>query len=836
MNKLLTFSLAITLSLPAMANQLSPEDAIARLKAEGTSRGLRISMAGRATPLLSVKAKADSDFTGVYLFDNGADGFIVIAADDCATPLLGYSDTGISDPENIPPQLQYWLDFYANEIYLASRADKAGKRDLKKASVPNHKPIAPMIKTKWNQNEPYNLLCPMDGDWRSVTGCVATAMAQVMNYYQWPPKGTGTNTYVWRDQTMTTDFSNVTFDWTNMLDIYDSEATEQQNMAVATLMSNCGLAVDMDYSANFSGANAYNVAMALYNNFGYDRSMATAVRYFYTADEWDAMVYNELASGRPVIYCGDSKTSGHEFICDGYSENGFYHFNWGWGGVSDGYFLLSALDPNDQGIGGSPDDSGYDFYQLIVLNTKPAETDSQVTPMLCAFGSMELFRGFDEYLENGSQIYPGDPIVAYCFSGINNLSCAEVTVMPVIKLVSDSGKVIYLEDIEGYVSVRSTYGLGGVLSYLPDNLTDGKYSLSYACFTEDGRCEEIRKPLTIDKTYELDVKDGVATVYTVTNSDLKIDTFKFTSPVYFDRLFTSEIMFSNPGTKGVYAEYVIDLYDDNWGYVASSTAATIELEPGQSEKVTFSAQFPSTSYVWNPEEETYESKKLEAGDYHYAVSTDFTYRTLYISDETIHIDNCPETTVEATIKLAGDDNVFTSEIPTFNINVECTQGYFTNKVYLYVYPDIEEGTYPLGYGLTPFMIIPEGKSQSVELPVSFDTSDYDYFFAVAFMLNDDYLWQQLSEKYFFTKDSSGVGEITSEKGITILSVGGDIQVTASAPLESIEIFSIGGTQMTRVEAGGETSCTLRNAGLRQGVYILSAKDIDGRVIIRKFTK
>ena len=238
--------------------------------------------------------------------------------------------------------------------------------------------IAPLVSTTWNQGAPYNNLCPVySGSNRSATGCVATAMAQVMNCHQWPQSATtaipGYTTESYGID-LTAGLPAVTFDWANMQDSYSSSATGTAADAVATLMQYCGYSVEMDYGPE-SGSNTDMVAAALKAYFDYNATTQFVSRSMYTYAKWTALIYHELANGRPVVYGGMSSGGGHEFVCDGYKyENNtdFFHINWGWGGLSDNYFVLSALDPDQQGIGGSSSNDGFHYGQDAVIGIQPS--------------------------------------------------------------------------------------------------------------------------------------------------------------------------------------------------------------------------------------------------------------------------------------------------------------------------------------------------------------------------------------------------------------------------------------------------------------------------------
>lgn len=335
-----------------------------------------------------------------YVFNaEGNQGFVIVSGDDRTTEILGYSKTGSLDLNHLPENLKGWLDGYARQIEALGTSTKPVQK-AKVRGVDSWAAIAPLIQTKWNQSEPYNLMCPdgnyvdfdedgYDADNRCVTGCVATAMAQIIYYWQcqdvcdaidkydiweWINKGTDVNP----DWQLEVDHSfhgldATTFDWESMALTYPSNATGASANAVAKLLRYCGQAVEMDYGTGRSSANISPAVMAKY--FGFGKNARQVSRSMYSSSEWENMIYMELSSAdhpRPVLYGGSSLSGGHRFIIDGYDGNGLFHMNWGWGGMSDGFFVLSLANPDELGAGGGASKDGYSRYQDAIIGLKPA--------------------------------------------------------------------------------------------------------------------------------------------------------------------------------------------------------------------------------------------------------------------------------------------------------------------------------------------------------------------------------------------------------------------------------------------------------------------------------
>ena len=302
----------------------------------------------------------------VYLFnDEAGEGFIVVSAYDETVPILAYGEENTIDLNNISPELQYWFDNMNQQI----KAVSSGK--ARAAQVPTHATISPMITSLWNQNAPYNLKVQTSSN-QYVTGCVATAMAQIMYYHRWPESITQT---VPSPGKALLNLEPTTFKWDLMRDTYQIGDIDEGAQEVAKLMAYCGYVAKMDYDEGSSGAMSYNAVEGMRQYMGYANSTDIIYRADYTAEEWDAIIYKELEEGRPVLYSGYSSEGGHAFVCDGYDGKGFYHINWGWGGTRNNYFRLSILNPYVQGIGGIPGTDGYSIWQNAIIGIQKSTTE-----------------------------------------------------------------------------------------------------------------------------------------------------------------------------------------------------------------------------------------------------------------------------------------------------------------------------------------------------------------------------------------------------------------------------------------------------------------------------
>lgn len=335
------------------------------------------------------QTQADNE-PAVYVF-NGEEGFVLVSANDDTRAVLGYSDNGRFDATDIPENMQFWLQMYADELarYEANKPVlKAGQVALtrsKRAAATTYPTIAPILgNVEWGQGTPYNNLCPTVGGERSVTGCVATAISQIMYVHKYPTKGTGSKTYTSESNNLklSVNFGATTYDWNNMLSYYYNNYNSTQANAVATLMYHVGVAADMDYDPDGSGA-ASSVALAnLGTYFDYDKGIQTLPKDYMKEEDILNAIVADLEVGHPVYVSGATKNQeGHAFVCDGMQSDGYLHINWGWDGMSNGYFALSALDPEQQGTGGSASDMAFTEGVEVFTGIQP-DKGGAATPLV----------------------------------------------------------------------------------------------------------------------------------------------------------------------------------------------------------------------------------------------------------------------------------------------------------------------------------------------------------------------------------------------------------------------------------------------------------------------
>ena len=317
-----------------------------------------------------------------YVFNRGEEGgWVIISAEDRTRTVLAYATEGTFDEATLPGNARAWLNRYIQQIDYAASFDSDQEqtvRPLRKESQQAYTPVAPICTTQWGQGAPYNQLCPIERGERSVTGCVATAAAQLMKVHNYPTHGFGSHSYTWKNRDgdstiLSVDFANATYDWNNMIDNYRAtSATSQQEAAVATLMYHCGVACDMSYTSSESSSNTTNMLRAMINHFGYDQGIQCHRLDYMSEETFVDSIAADLANGLPVYMNGRTiNDAGHAFLCDGIDQDGLIHINWGWNGTPDAYYRVSVLNPKSQGIGGSPSGDAYTMQIQAFTHIQP---------------------------------------------------------------------------------------------------------------------------------------------------------------------------------------------------------------------------------------------------------------------------------------------------------------------------------------------------------------------------------------------------------------------------------------------------------------------------------
>lgn len=456
-----------------------------------------------------------------YIFNaENNNGFVIISGDDRLPEILAYSHTGHFDYSANPEELNAFFSDIEKSIANLNQKPYTRPRTVNKS-------VEPLLKTTWGQDHPYNKLTPVSEGIQTPTGCTNTALAQIMKYWRYPERGNGIVSYEWMDQTLSADLSKSLYQWNMMLDNYDPSinATEEQENAVALLVRDCGYANHTEYSPFGSGTGV--LYGSLVEKFGYDRAIKDISRKFCTLDEYEDILRTELNASRPILMSGIWGRP-HAFVCDGYDQNGYFHFNFGWGGSSDGYYLV--------------DDS--ERFSGITVGIQP---DCGGKPII-TFASNQDF----QYVEGNIEYF----IPIYSF--------------PLKDLYDDYNALLYNPDSDEYcqfASICENIETGSVYVFantqinyypLPNNLPDGKYIIYPAFKWKDQDWKKFMFAENLQKYIDLTVKDQE---YSYSNNNIvntiDDDKIELDGIYYFFRDNEAIVTFKNDRYKSYSGDIVI---------------------------------------------------------------------------------------------------------------------------------------------------------------------------------------------------------------------------------------------------------------------------------------
>ena len=388
----LLLAAVVFVSMSAVAEIVSRAEALKTAELFLGCRGLSVDK----SDVRKAPGAQQSEAEPYYVFGaEDSNGFVIVSGEDQTPAILGYTDSGSFDEENLPPNFKDWLKYCAIHIEALRKNPSTEKPSWGRMS---RQSIAPLLTSRWNQDAPYNAKCPAFFSIADhcVTGCSATAMAQVMYYHRSAgPDAVMAGIPAYDCRRNWNGYGKIhvdavpagsLIDWGNITDTYSSASTQVQKDAISSLMFYCGAALNMDYAdAGNGGSSAYNkdVPGGLVNYFGYNPRTRYEMRDGYLLDDWYELIYDELKNNGPVFYTGQtSANSGHAFVADGYSaDDNLFHINWGWGGYCDGYFVLAFCNPGGEGIGAGVVADGYRLMQSALIDAHPATQDDLNKPV-----------------------------------------------------------------------------------------------------------------------------------------------------------------------------------------------------------------------------------------------------------------------------------------------------------------------------------------------------------------------------------------------------------------------------------------------------------------------
>lgn len=822
----------------AQASQISPQqaEAIASQFVNSTPRLKAKSISHSAAAMKVAYTKVSATSAGenlLHVVNRGDDGGYVVVAGDDAAPnvVLGYSTGGTFDYETAPENLRWWLDEYGRQMeYMIENGITASEQ----ASAPTFdRNVEPMITTKWNQDAPYNNMCPMLNGRRTYTGCVATAMAQVMNYHQWPVRGTGSHSYYdyeGCEQTLSANFGETTYLWDLMLDTYDANSSQESQDAVATLMYHCGVASEMSYYQQASGALSGHAAQALVEYFGYPADVQILSRDYRSYDEWVTIIKGEIDAGRPVLFGAQSTAGGHEFVIDGYNTDGYFHVNWGWGGQSDDYFLIATLNPYDQGIGGGSD-SGFKFMQDIIVNVRPNPTGNEREFYeICADGGLR---------SSVSSSLLGRT-VRINLPQLNNLGRQYIGAYAGIGIEDSEGELIETTYNTG---TALTVGAGYVASYgitvsftIPEDLEAGEYRIYPYYRKHDDEATYGRIHVAYDQSQYISM---------TVNSDGSVN-FGTADPQWKDLDATNITVTDNPTfADGETTTITVDL--TNSGTETFSGPLSFALLYQNQDRFAYS---PATYNDYYGIPLLYDVYTIAAGETENVEMSlpisDFTpsakYYRIAIIDENENIIGTPQE-----IRVTNPEislNGIAPEILPSSDNVDCNNVQVRATLHNTSADDEYTGSVSARILVNGRYTVLDTKEVTIE-PSGSVTVDFSGRFEAGVAGKQYSLWifnasgkSLMPYTNFTVGTAAGVNDVTAASKATVYPnpVVDMLNVTDGRGINRVQVFGLTGSQVLDVHVGGDTATAIDMAGLPAGTYIVRTIITNGTSAMQKIIK
>lgn len=845
MRKLFSLFLVLLSTSPTWAKQLTQEQALDVAqnffdKSGGLKASTDIKLVAVSSELTGNNSLRSSE-EAFYVFNNNNNSFVIVSADDRMKPILGYSLNSPFHTENIPSNIQNFLSAYYqyynnldNSINILSSTESTSSSSFATE-------VSPLLgEINWDQSTPYNNMCPSIDGKTSVTGCVATAMAMILKYHEYPTKGIGSHSYTTKSGIKCSfDFESTTFDWKNMLPQYSKvEYNETQAKAVAELMYACGVSVEMEYSPLESGAYSNNVPSALVNFFGYNKNLGYVSRNYFSTSEWMEMLKTELSSKRPVYYSASSSEVGHAFVIDGYDKDDMVHVNWGWDGYNNGYFDISSLDPTSTGIGGgSGNGGGFTNYQSMIIGIQPED----ISDFYFSFFSLEAME------TDKKSVAKGEPFNITLTNIFNLTSVFNEGVISVI-LENQAGEkqVLYSDVIEE--AIKTNYGSNTVVFddvKIPAETEDGNYKLYIA--TKEIREKEyskVRGNVGSVVEYNVSVEGNVCTLTPYSgNLDLKNihGALEATTNLYSGMTGKFKLTVSNSDNDSEYYGMggILLLSNDATPQLLAVLTETQFLIPANTEN-----QEINLSAKMEMDFRGSDSKvDVPAGNYYIAPFVSYRNTPCLIGElvpvvikegkicDNIKLSNLSleksivgvneDLTINADITLDGEGNIFNENIyaAVFSESESSSQNIHQTEVF------IEKENQPYKFTMTLNPMVETGK----------------YFVALFRIIDNKYT--QISNGLPFTvsENPTSLETIaTNTDGIKIVSVNSNsINIILPEQTESIDIYNISGNRIYNKNLTSENMSanqTLETGYINDGIYIISVRTKEGKTVTAKFIK
>lgn len=823
--KLLSISIIILISFNAYAKEISLSEAqsIASNFIKNHSKSINCLSSKISLKLVHTAKSSILGKNCYYIFNNDINGgFIIVSADDCTqNEVLGFCESGEFNQTEMPINFKWWLGQYQREIDFAIKNSIQSTPIIRSYATS----VAPLLGgIEWDQGDPYNLLCPSltnssGNTEKTVTGCVATATAQVMRYYKWPEKGTGTKNYIWSNggKTLSVNFANSTYDWDNMTETYNSNSTTIEKNAVAKLMYDCGISCNMNYGLSEtggSGASALNQVIGLYNYFSYDNGMRFLSRNYYKLADWEVLIKNEIDNKRPVLYYGTGSGGGHAFIIDGYNQNGYFHFNWGWSGNSNGYFLTTALNPRELGIGGGA--GGYNYEQGITIGVQPKQSSSNASVEITSDGlqiSGDATNGFQITATRimNSNWQSTTFSAAFIIESISNSESQLLTFLSNKNLNSS------------YYFSPITYNANTLASYF----NDGTYKISLMIQPSGSNTwHEAPTLLSAAKYIYMTVKNGKATNVTYGQTSipqLSIAGYELNDKIYANRVATVKAKVKNSGSE-YWGDMAIIFADNSGNILATSGLVMANIAQDKTEDVIFEYSMISLASGVSITQETPCVMYLFAN-----ASDKSNYQVGKLGEATLYPTG------------SGSPALAFTKTPIVNSstedNVSITLGLINNGSIFKDAITFHTWDYDLNYeycgGILQYAMLEKQESKEITFSFPYD-GVIGHTYLVNIYANNTIIKGNTSSinyvcSFILNKgEDTGIENIKANLELVIANSNNNLSITAPTDIKNIKVYTTGGLLIANEEFDATSNeATISLMYQLPGIYIIKVETTDG---------
>lgn len=776
------FFASLLLGGTMFAKQLSPDEALSL--AMGRLNGSQ-SLSARSLASGASTSRLTLEHTGLnnvnvplyYVYGISEGGFFIASADDRAMSLLGYTDSGDFETARQNPAFMSWLTDCIGALNWLSEQPEGSLEAVSAATRGSIlTPVAPLLgDIKWNQGAPYNNMTPMrvnsqKKEVHAPTGCVATAVAQVMMYHQWPIHGTGTHTNA-KDSSQIVNFAESTYNWAVMKTKYGKDDAGEAADAVAKLMFDVGCAIDMNYGGNESGANDFGLIEGLAFYLGYNKGLSRQNRLNHSTDEWNRIIRSDLDNNLPVIFGGAASSGGgHQFVLDGYDANGMYHVNWGWGGMANGYFDINVLDPDFQGIGGYA--GGYVMAQSAIIGVKPDKDNSTI---------------YKPQLEIVSEMRYKSETNQFTYQ-VNNWGLGAFT-----------GEVGYIHEYPDGTTIKEyvidcsdnplkSFDYGTVVFDAPAITEKGHIVYPYYCETKGGEIKSIPTPVSAitrwGSYYESDSQEWTWGYWTNERANLSFSNLVATRHYAgFNPKFKVQVAKPDADRNEFNNEVVVTVYKTVLGKeeVICKGFTQLFINPGEEKEIEVECNLDSENNGFDG--------NIKAGEYHVKLQ----YRCAGYIYTINNLTKTVKITTPATSHLTYSDfvvdqangKIAQGEVLSASMTVKNTGGFDMKEFVVFVYP-YPEG----GYNVESLSVRPElheRASTTVYFNKYINLDPGKYFCG-----------------FYIPKSGGGYEKLTTERfvfEVTEASTAID-EIQNAADAQPSQLFDLSGRPVTELKKGG----------------------------------